>query len=436
MYASEKLAAFVCDLGVDRLSSAVVDKARLCLTDALGCLVAAHKTPAGDVIREFVRQSGEAGKVRVVGSDLRTSAGMAAFAHATLINALDFDDIYEKGHPGATAIGAAIGLAQELGASEPELLAALVAGYEVGCRIGISMVHTQPRKFLHGHGTWQALGAAAAAARLLKLTPRQAAHALAIAAAKAPVASVMKTVYGAKPSMAKNNFGAAAQTGVNAARLAAAGFEGPLDIFEGDTGFWRMFGADAVDANRLTAGLGRDYEILRVGFKPYSTCRLVQSSVEASLAVFAAAKVAPDGGEVERLVISGAPILTQPPFSCAMPADMWAAQFSAPYAVALALLGVEPGPQWFEDASLHDPRVRAVAAKIELKALPADERPDAHHHPAKAELHLRDGRLFAHFVAIAKGDAANPLPASFVEEKFFKLTGLRSARALIESIDA
>lgn len=112
----------------------------------------------------------------------------------------------------------------------------------MSCRVGISLAHVQPRKTLHGHGTWQTFGAAAAAAKLMRLNDRQAAHATAIAAANAPVASVMKTVYGDTPSMAKNDFGMAAQMGVNAARLAAAGYEGPLDVFEGETGFWRMAG--------------------------------------------------------------------------------------------------------------------------------------------------------------------------------------------------
>lgn len=420
MHSTEKLAAFASGLRHGNLPAAVAAQAQRCLTDALGCLLGAQRTGVGGIVRSFVRASGAPGPVRVLGSDLRTSAGVAAFAHATLINALDFDDIYDTGHPGATVIGAAISLAQELGSGEHDLIAALVAGYEVSCRAGVSLVRTGLRQSLHGHGTWQALGAAAASARLLGLNATQTAHALAIAAANAPVASVMKTVYGARPSLAKNNFGAAAQGGVNAARLAQAGFDGPLDMLDGDTGFWRMAGADGVDTARLTGGLGRDFELLRVGFKTWSTCRLVQSSVQASLAVLAQAGVAPDSADIARWVVQGAPILTRAPFSSPHPADMAAAPFSAPYGIAMAALGVAPGPDWFAAHALQDKRALAIAARIELQPLPPGEL-QGYHHPARAQLVLHDGRRFVHDVPVAQGDAANPLPHAFIEAKFHRL---------------
>ena len=230
----------------------------------------------------------------------KPDCGTAALVYATLINALDYDDIYKKGHPGATVMSAALALAERIDCSGPDLIEAVVVGYEVSGRVGMSLTQSTPRKTLHGHGTWQTMGAVATAAKLLRLDVRQTAHAIAIAAANAPVASVMKTVYGARPSMAKNNFGAAAQVGVNAALLARHGFEGPLDIFEGETGFWRMFGADGCDAGRLTEGLGHLYEIREVGFKPYSCCRILQSSIEAAVEVFRRAEIDPRSSGCQR----------------------------------------------------------------------------------------------------------------------------------------
>jgi 2-methylcitrate dehydratase PrpD len=417
----------------------VVGMANDCLLDSLGCLLGGYSLPVAGALDGFLGDVGSHGAIPIVGTDRTTDPGSAAFVHACLINALDFDDIYRKGHPGATVVAAALSVAAHVNSCGADILEAMVVGYEVGGRVAMSLSHVHPRRTVHGHGTWQVFGAAATAAKLLKLDARQSAHAIAIAAANAPVASVMKTVYGAEPTMAKNNFGAAAQIGVNAAFLAKNGFEGPLDIFEGETGFWRMAGADACDLERLTAGLGRVYEIREVGFKPYSCCRILQSSIQASLKVFATAGVNPKDHAHERLVITAPTIVCEPPFNNPAPADIWAAQFSAPYAVAMALLGIEPGPDWFSEEQIRGDAAARLIERIELR--PDMGKPDRNsHHVARAQLSLKEGRIFHAEVKIALGEAANPLPRSFLEEKFLKLAerrlGSDRSLALLKTISS
>jgi 2-methylcitrate dehydratase PrpD len=415
----------------------VVGTANDCLLDSLGCLLGGYALPIAGILDGFLGYVAPRGDVPIVGSNRTTDPGTAAFIQACLINALDFDDIYRKGHPGATVVAAALSVAARLDSCGADVLEAMVVGYEVGGRVAMSLSHTHPRKAVHGHGTWQVFGAAATASKLLKLDALKSAHAIAIAAANAPVASVMKTVYGTKPTMAKNNFGVAAQVGVNAAFLAKNGFEGPLDIFEGGTGFWRMAGADACDLERLTAGLGRIYEIREVGFKPYSCCRILQSSIQASVKTFANAGADPKDYVHDRLVITAPPIVCEPPFNNPQPADIWAAQFSAPYAVAMALLGVEPGPDWFSEGQIGNEEAARLMARIELRPDTGRTNPSSHH-IACAQLSLKDGRIFHAEVKIALGEAANPLPRSFLEEKFIKLAerklGTERAVELLRSI--
>jgi 2-methylcitrate dehydratase PrpD len=351
----------------------------------------------------------------------KPDCGTAALVYATLINALDYDDIYKKGHPGATVMSAALALAERIDCSGPDLIEAVVVGYEVSGRVGMSLTQSTPRKTLHGHGTWQTMGAVATAAKLLRLDVRQTAHAIAIAAANAPVASVMKTVYGASPSMAKNNFGAAAQVGVNAAFLARQGFEGPLDIFEGETGFWRMFGADGCEAGRLTEGLGHLYEIREVGFKPFSCCRILQSSIEAAVDLFRRAEIDPRNPAYRAILVSTPAIVCDAPFNNPRPHDMWSAQFSAPYTIALALLGVEPGAGWFTQERLTDPEVSALARKIELQPYVGANGAKPSHHAASAEIRLDDGRVLKAEIEVARGEAANPLPDEVLDRKFLHL---------------
>ena len=413
--AAERFANYITGEKLALLPADVGAKAKLCIQDSIGCLLGARDTPVARIMAEFSADVSDAGTPK-------PDCGTAALIYATLINALDYDDIYRKGHPGATVMSAALALAGRIDCSGTELIEAVVVGYEVSGRVGLSLTQSTPRKTLHGHGTWQTMGAVATAAKLLRLDAQQAAHAIAIAAANAPVASVMKTVYGASPSMAKNNFGEAAQVGVNAAFLARRGFEGPLDIFEGETGFWRMFGADGCDLGKLTKGLGDLYEIREVGFKPYSCCRIIQSSIEAAVELFRQAQINPGKPDCPSILVSAPAIVCEAPFNNPRPDDMWAAQFSAPYTIALALLGVEAGAGWFTQQRLSDLELRALAGKVELqpyKSGSLDNIPA--HHAASAEIKLDDGRVLKAEIKIAKGEAANPLSEEVLDRKFLHL---------------
>jgi len=413
------LADYLVNASFENLPSDVVEKAKFCLMDSVGCFFGGHQTPvASGLERLSADTEGRSTTARC------PDPIWQAFHYATLANALDLDDIYWKGHPGATVIAAALAVADRSRSKGRDLIAAIVAGYEVGCRIGMSTVNDTPRKTVHGHGTWQIFGAAAASAKLLKLDHQQAAHALAIAAVNAPVASVMKTVYGTTPTMAKNNFATAAMGGVNAAFLARAGFEGPLDVFEGDTGFWRMAGAAGVDLSRLKIGPDIRYEIRHVGFKAFSCCRIIQSSVEAAVEAFVLGAVDGTGHDVREIEVFASEIVCRAPFNDPEPRDIWAAQFSAPFAIAMGVLGHAAGPEWFAPSRFLDQTVRALTAKIRLFPLSSTDR-SSHHHAARVRLHLLDGRVLEATVEVAKGDAANPLAPSFLEEKFLRLSAGR-----------
>ncbi|MBB4403032.1 MULTISPECIES: MmgE/PrpD family protein [Rhizobium/Agrobacterium group] len=417
--ATQTLAGYIVNASFENLPSDVVEKAKLCLMDSVGCFFGGHQTPVAPGLERF--------SAGIAGGSTNTPCPdpvWQAFHYATLANALDLDDIYSKGHPGATVVAAGLAVASRTRSTGRELIAAIVAGYEVGCHIGMSLVNNTPRKTVHGHGTWQIFGAAAASAKLLKLNHQQAAHALAIAAVNAPIASVMKTVYGTTPTMAKNNFATAAMGGVNAAFLARAGFEGPLDVFEGDTGFWRMAGADGVDLSRLKIGPDMRYEIRDVGFKAFSCCRIIQSSVEAAVEAFVVGAVERTVHEVREIEVFASEIVCRAPFNDPEPRDIWAAQFSAPFAIAMGVLGHAAGPEWFAPSRFLDQTVRDLTAKIRLSPLRSADR-SSHHHAARVRLHLFDDRVVEATADVAKGDAANPLAPSFLEEKFLRLSAAR-----------
>lgn len=432
--ACELLGEFIASAGYSRLPAEVTSRVKQGVQDSLGCLLAAYSTDVATILRPYLETAGS-GDSTVIGSTRQLSADAAAHANALLINALDYDDIYRKGHLSATTVAAGLAVGEMIDCSGEELIAALAVGYEVSGRIGTSLRHIEPRKLIHGHGTWQAFGAAAVTARLLRLDAQQAAHALAVCGVNAPVASVMKTVYGtAGATMAKNNFGVSAATGVSSALLARSGFEGPLDLLEGETGFWRMAGADEFDSQALLDDLGERFETLHIGFKPFSCCRILQGSIEAVL--HAAARIGcQDPAEIQRIEVEAAPILGRLPFNSSSPRTMWDAQFSAPFVYAMALLRVPPGPDWFAARWCDDHEVSSLMSKVTIAPL-ANATPVS----ARATVVLRDGRSARAEVGIPCGEASNPMSQEALDTKFLRLAQHRltldDARTLLGRVHA
>ncbi|OCP22468.1 hypothetical protein BC361_24775 [Ensifer sp. LC54] len=197
--------------------------------------------------------------------------------------------------------------------------------------------------------------------------------------------------------------------------------------------------SDECRFDRLTNGLGAAYEILRIGFKPFSCCRLIQSSVQACRDVVRMADIDPADGAHAGLIATAPPIVCESPFSEARPRHMWAAQFSAPHAIAMAVFGVEAGPDWFVDDWLNDEIAGRFQDSIELGS--HSNRGSRHGtHAASACLQLRDGQSFERHVDIAEGDASNSMRKSALESKFLRLassvSGDSGASEVIDNVYA
>src|SRR5207342_3476416 len=157
--------------------------------------------------------------------------------------------------------------------------AALAAGYEVGIRVGICAGIAHSTSGYHVTGTVGPLAAAAAAARMLRLSPAQTAHALAIGATQAA------GLYSARTGAMTKRFhaGRASQSGVIAAYLAQRGFTGSLDVLEAPFGGFMSTLRGQSDPATILRGLGLDWETARVGLKPYAACASSHTIVDGIL---------------------------------------------------------------------------------------------------------------------------------------------------------
>ena len=258
------------------------------LLDCLGCMVAGATTPSGRAALEFARFTPLPEARAIDGTHV--SVERAAFANAVCCNALDHEPVGPEGHVGAVAIPAALALAEWLDCTGEDLLRAVIAGLEVGGRIGAAW--RRPSSVLAGgippvRGAPHAVFAAAApAAFLLGLDGQTTRNALGIAGYSAHVPTLRKAMSMLEPPMTKyDHLGGMAQGGIDAVRLARLGFTGDVDLFEGELGMWRFSGALGCDWS-LLEDFGADFIVSPTFFKSYP-CILYEHPVLFALVALA-----------------------------------------------------------------------------------------------------------------------------------------------------
>jgi 2-methylcitrate dehydratase PrpD len=273
----------------------------------------------------------------------------------------------------------------------------------------------------HPTGVAGVFGATVAAGRLLELEVDALTCALGIAGTLA----AGSLEYLADGSWTKRlNPGWAGHAGITAAHLARAGFSGPASVFEGRLGVLRAY-TDAPYLDRLLADLGNPLQLMRVSIKPYACCRYNHGLIDAALQLSRQASIRPDNVAHIRLgVLSGGALLVADPIEQKRnPVGVVDAQFSAPYAAAVALVHGTGGIDAYTPDKLADPLVRELMARTECYTDPSLDAPYPRQWPAAVEVHLRDGRVLATRIEFATGEPENPVAPAALVEKFVSLAG-------------
>jgi 2-methylcitrate dehydratase PrpD len=424
MTAAERLGALCAGLRWEELPHPVRQRSRELVLDALGVALAGSAAPSTAPVVALAREAAPGGRASVVGSGFATGGAWAALANGTAAHAIEMDDVTTESslHPGVVVIPAALAVAEERDRPGVAFLEAVVAGYEVVIRAGNALnAASAYRRGFHPTGIAGVFGAAAAAGRLLGLDAEGLTRAMGIAGSMAS-GSLEYLAGGAWTK--RLNAGWAAHAGIVAAGLARGGFTGPATIFEGGLGFLRAY-SDAPDAERLLAGLGRDWQLLRVSVKPYACCRYSHGLIDCVLRLRAEHGILPEQVEEMRLgVLSGGALLIADPIERKRaPANVVDAQFSAPFAAALALTRGGAGPRDFTQENVDDPTIRHLMARTVCYR---DPDLDAHYPrrwPAAVEIVLEDGRHLAVRVEAATGEPENPVPRAGLVAKFEQLAG-------------
>ncbi|MCC6719517.1 MAG: MmgE/PrpD family protein [Acetobacteraceae bacterium] len=438
MSITQILSDFSANIRLDALPPSVVDRARFLVLDLVGNMVRARvdaeSTPA--VFAAAKALGLDRGDCGVFGETSGWSPAGAALLNGTLAHSLDFDDTHAAGslHPGAPVISAALAAGEMAGARGADVLAAIVAGYEVTCRVALALpagAHYQ--RGFHPTATCGAFGAAAAAGRVFGLSGDEIASALGIALSQS-AGSLQFLANGAWTK--RFQVGWAAMAGLAAATLAREGFKGAAFALEGKAGFLAAYAPSPVPA-RAVEDLGSVFELMKTAVKPYPSCRYGHAGIDAMLALRAEHGLKPE--EIEGITYgtsrSGMILVGEPREKRIDPRNVVDGQFSGAFVLSAALATGAMG--WDSYGRLFDPVIRGLLPKVVCEDDPEIEAEFPANMSGKVTVRAR-GQVFTKTVVVPKGEPDNFLTEAELRAKFAGLVdsvlGAKRSAALADAV--
>jgi 2-methylcitrate dehydratase PrpD len=419
---TQALATFAAELRVDRIPEPVLRRTEDLFLDWLGSALAGKGARPVEAIAAVARLMGPAsGPSEVLIDRSTTSPAFAAMVNAAASHYAEQDDVHNGSvfHPAAVVFPAALATAQALGRSGAELLAASVAGYEVGIRVGEFLGRSHYKVF-HTTGTAGTLAAAAATGRLLGLSPAQMLHAFGSAGTQA--AGLWEFLRDGADSKQLHT-AHAASTGLLSAYLAKEGLTGARQILEGPQGLAAGMSSDA-DPARLVDRLGERWALAETSFKYHASCRHTHPAADALLQVMQAHDLrAGDLRAVTAQVHQGALDVLGPVVD---PRTVHQSKFSMGTVLGLVACHGSAGLADFEEG-WRRPDVTALRERVRM-ALDAEV--DAAYPKrwvGKVTVETHDGRVLRGRVDEPKGDPGNSLSRAEIEAKALRLAAFSGA---------
>jgi 2-methylcitrate dehydratase PrpD len=418
---ARELLAFVHGLSLKDLPADVVDRARICLRDALGCGLFGSGQTWSQILADEMTAEGSSGRATVIGRQQELSAPAAALCNGTAIHGFELDDLIAESitHPAACVIPAAIAAAEAVDASGARLLEAIVAGYEVMHRAGLALGTEPAKRGFHTTSLVAPIACAVAASKVMDLTLDQLLSAVGLACSAA--SGVKSFAAGHGGGMVKRlHLGRSAEAGVRMAQLASRGFLGPAYGIDSRFGLLEVFGGAGAVPTRLSVHLGEAWAIRDVWFKVYPICGWIQSVVQLVVQLRGAEPLQ----DIKAVQVGVSRYAAQNNGEPA-PVDTMGAQYSIPYCVAAALRGDPRDPAWFGPDTVMDRVTRQLAAKVEIVIDPAVEAVYPAQFGASVKLIRSDGSASERTVMECHGTPADPCSDAELADKFRLLAGAR-----------
>jgi len=420
---TEKFADFCEQLRYEDLPHDVIKRTKLLILDTVGIIIRArHDAESTSSLVSAIEKLEMAnGSCQVFSDNKSYSPSAAALLNGTLAHSLDFDDTHAEAslHSSAPILAAALAAAEMNKSSGQELITACVVGYEIQIRLGLAGGSSSHyKKGFHPTATCGIFGAAAAAGYLMGLTKEQYISAFGIALSQS-AGSMQFLTDGAWTK--RSHVGQAAQNGLSCAIMAAEGFKGPSKAFEGQWGYFQSY-ASGGNMEKAIDGLGKKFETLNLGVKPYPSCRYSHAAIDGIIELknelgFSTAELDDiDIGLSETaLNIIGYPLSDKQ-----NPKSVVDGQFSMPFCAAVT---VKSGGLKWDDYKNHlnDSDTLSLCNKIKVSPDKDAEECCPEYMSAKVKVVVK-GKKYEKFVKIPKGEPENFMEDSEFISKFRSLT--------------
>ncbi|OWK44322.1 MmgE/PrpD family protein [Fimbriiglobus ruber] len=430
---ADRLAHYAAGLTFEHLTREAVHETKRRVIDSFATAVGAMPAEAYAIARKCAaRVSGHPGASILGGGT--SSPEWATFVNGLLIRYLDFNDTYlakEPAHP-SDNLAPVFAVGEAVNAGGKDLITGAVLAYEIQCRFCDA---ASLRKHGVDHVTYGAISSAAAAARLMRLSPTKITHAIGLAG----VCNVaLRQTRSGELSMWKGcAFANAARNGVFAATLAADGMSGPAPIFEGDLGFFQLvsrepfvpapFGSESGNAD--------GFMINKTYIKFWPAEYHSQSAIDAAIQLRTEL-----GGDV-----SGVTAIDIHTFEASYNIigkykEAWApktretADHSLPYCTAAALFDGDVTLDTFDEKRFTDPALVAFTGKVNVHLDDALTPRYPRGIPNRITVTLADGRKLQKEVEFPRGHAGNPMTDAEVETKFRGTVEPRYGKARADAI--
>src|SRR5436190_12584601 len=385
MSVTERLAAYVVDSRLDSIPRDVQNEATRALVNYLGCALGGSIEPALDVAIEALAAFSGERNACVLGRAERFDALNAALFNGIGSHVHEYDDTLPKNyiHPSVPVASALFAFASASPVRGRDFVHAFVLGFEVESRIGNAVYPAHYEAGWHITSTTGVFGAAAAVGKLLKLTTQQMVWAFGLAATQA---AGIREMFG---SMAKSfQPGRAAQNGYTAALLGRANFTAGEKALEGPRGFAAVTAAQ-YDLGKITAGLGKDFELRDNAYKPYACGLVVHPTIDGCSELHREHHPTPDSIAGVRLRV--APLVLDLCNKSNLKRAL-ESKYSIYHAAAIGLIRGKGGIQEFTEEAVADPaleRVRAVTTAVGDDTITEDQ--------VHIEVVLRNGQTLTKF---------------------------------------
>ena len=406
----DTLSRFAAELEYAALPPRVQEQLGWIVADTVAAIVAGSAEPE---LRSLAGRLGTGGGATLIGLGCSASMDVAALVNGTAGTFLEMDEgnRFSRGHPAVHVLPAALALCEQRGAGAALFLSAVVTGYEVGSRLGAA---SRLRAAMHPHGTWGTIGAAAACARVAGLSASAMRETINIGASLTTATSKQTMLEG---GLVRNVYaGMANRNGLLALQLAESGFSGEHD---GPGSLFGKIVSEHFDTTEVLRGLGDSWHLMQNYFKLHSCCRFNHGTLDAIDAIAARAAL-PAPEQITHIDVRSYNLAAE--LADKAPRNTLAAKFSVPFAVATRLVHGNSGMASFNWDAVRNPRVLALAQKVDVSEDPAMTRRLPLERPAQVVITLTDGNSLTGEAGVNRGDDASPYTRDELRGKFMDLT--------------